>query len=124
MSEIIVNLNKSLHVLPGGVMQPIYSAPLIAAEPSIHANPISMKGLEINEASTLELSKYLDYRHFLQDFYKLKRLQTQRDLRPYNYAVFSASANIKSPNYLKMIIEGKRNLSEDMIAIIDGPFYH
>ena len=30
--------------------------------------------------------------------------------------MFSAAANIKSPNYLKMIVEGKRNLSDDMIG--------
>ena len=32
------------------------------------------------------------------------------------WPIFSAAADIKSPNYLKMIIEGKRNLSEDMIS--------
>lgn len=38
------------------------------------------------------------------------------DLRPYSYQIFSAAANIKSPNYLKMIIEGRRNLSDEMIG--------
>lgn len=58
----------------------------------------------------------MDYRKFLEDFYLYKRELTKRDLRPYSYAMFSAAANIKSPNYLRMIIEGKRNLSEDMIG--------
>ena len=62
-----------------------------------------------------QVSEYLDYRQFLQDFYLYKRSQTQNQLRPYTYSVFAASADIKSPNYLKMIIEGKRNLSDDMI---------
>lgn len=62
------------------------------------------------------LSDYLDYRQYLKDFYQFKREQTKRDLRPYSYQVFSSAANIKSPNYLKMIIEGKRNLSDDMIV--------
>ncbi len=62
-----------------------------------------------------QVSDYLDYRQYLQDFYLYKRSQTQNQLRPYTYSVFAASADIKSPNYLKMIIEGKRNLSEDMI---------
>ena len=35
-------------------------------------------------------------------------------MRPYSYSDFSAAADIKSPNYLKLIIEGKRNLSADM----------
>ncbi|MGE3760587.1 MAG: TIGR02147 family protein, partial [Pseudobdellovibrionaceae bacterium] len=63
-----------------------------------------------------DLSDYMDYRQFLRDFYRYKKFMSRKDLRPYNYAVFSAGANIKSPNYLKLIIEGKRNLSEDMIA--------
>lgn len=62
------------------------------------------------------VSDYMDYRLFLADFYRYKRETTRHLLRPYNYAIFSAAADIKSPNYLKMIIEGKRNLSDDMIA--------
>lgn len=62
------------------------------------------------------LSTYMDYRKFLLDYYLFKREQTKKHLRPYSYSIFAAAANIKSPNYLKMIIEGKRNLSEDMIG--------
>ncbi|MFP5518779.1 MAG: TIGR02147 family protein [Bdellovibrionia bacterium] len=74
-----------------------------------------------NEISTSSLkmpavSDYMNYRSFLKDFYAYKRESTKGQLRPYSYAMFSAAANIKSPNYLKMIIEGKRNLSDDMIA--------
>lgn len=61
------------------------------------------------------LSDYMDYRLYLADFYHYKKDQTRTSLRPYNYAIFSAAADIKSPNYLKMIIEGKRNLSIDMV---------
>lgn len=63
-----------------------------------------------------ELSQYMDYRKYLADFYAYKREQTKKDLRPYNYQMFSAAANIKSPQYLRLIIEGKRNLSTDMVA--------
>lgn len=62
------------------------------------------------------LADYMNYREFLADFYTYKRASTKKSLRPYNYAMFSAAANIKSPNYLKMIIEGKRNLSDDMVG--------
>lgn len=62
------------------------------------------------------ISHYMDFRKYLQDYYLYRRELTKNDLRPYNYAVFSASADIKSPNYLKMIIDGKRNLSEDMVG--------
>lgn len=62
------------------------------------------------------LSDYLDYRLYLHDFYQYKKQATRNDIRPYSYQLFSAAANIKSPNYLKMIIEGQRNLSDDMIG--------
>ena len=62
------------------------------------------------------ISEYLDFRKLLADYYQYRREISKNDIRPYNYAVFSAAANIKSPNYLKMIIDGRRNLSEDMIG--------
>ena len=62
------------------------------------------------------LSEYMDYRLFLADFYLAKKSQTKMAIRPYSYAIFSAAADIKSPNYLKMIIEAKRNLSLDMVS--------
>ena len=62
------------------------------------------------------LSEYMDYRLFLADFYRAKKALTRMSIRPYSYAIFSAAADIKSPNYLKMIIEGKRNLSMDMVS--------
>lgn len=62
------------------------------------------------------ISNYVDFRQFLLDFYNARREASSRDLRPYNYAMFSAAADIKSPNYLKMIIDGKRNLSPEMIS--------
>ncbi len=65
--------------------------------------------------SAPNLSEYMDYRLFLADFYHFKKALTRTSIRPYSYAIFSAAADIKSPNYLKMIIEGKRNLSPDMV---------
>lgn len=62
------------------------------------------------------LSEYMDYRLFLADFYLAKKAITKTAIRPYSYAIFSAAADIKSPNYLKMIIEAKRNLSLDMVV--------
>ena len=61
------------------------------------------------------VSDYMDFRLYLASFFEYKRKLTASDIRPYNYAAFSAGANIKSPNYLKMIIEGRRNLSGEMV---------
>lgn len=57
---------------------------------------------------------FTDYRQFLREFYEFKREQTKSSLRPYSYATFAAAADIKSPNYLKLIIDGQRNLSSEM----------
>ncbi len=61
-----------------------------------------------------ELSQFVDYRKYLKAFYEFKQEESKGRLRPYSYSDFSAAADIKSPNYLKLIIEGKRNLSKDM----------
>ena len=61
-----------------------------------------------------KLGAYTDYRLYLKDFYEYKRALTKTSLRPYSYATFAASADIKSPNYLKLIIDGQRNLSREM----------
>jgi hypothetical protein len=71
--------------------------------------PRTNEGLE-----SPKLGAYTDYRIFLRDFYEFKRAQTKSSLRPYSYATFAASADIKSPNYLKLIIDGQRNLSREM----------
>ncbi len=80
-------------------------------------NVLNQKPEALNSVGALpDLSEYMDYRLFLADFYHAKKTQTKNSIRPYSYAIFSAAADIKSPNYLKMIIEGKRNLSLDMIV--------
>lgn len=68
------------------------------------------------EPQVPQVYDFMDYRLFLKSFFDFRRKLSAGDLRPYNYQMFSAAANIRSPNYLKMIIEGKRNLSEDMIS--------
>lgn len=60
------------------------------------------------------LNAFTDYRQFLKEFYEYRRAQTRSSLRPYSYATFAAAADIKSPNYLKLIIDGQRNLSPEM----------
>lgn len=77
-----------------------------------------VKDNEISNSSLTmpDISDYMNYRQFLKDFYQFKRRLSKDDLRPYSYGTFSAAANIRSPNYLKMIIEGKRNLSLDMVG--------
>ena len=60
------------------------------------------------------LSTYTNYREYLKDYFEYRREQSAGHIRPYSYSDFSAGADIKSPNYLKLIIQGERNLSVDM----------
>ncbi len=60
------------------------------------------------------LGMFTDYRQYLKEFYDYRRALSKNELRPYSYATFAAGADIKSPNYLKLIIDGQRNLSTEM----------
>lgn len=62
-----------------------------------------------------DLSIYTDFRQYLKDFYEYKVQQHKDSFSSYTYKTFSAAADIKSPNYLKLIIEGERNLSAPTI---------
>ena len=55
--------------------------------------------------------EYTEYRLFLQDYY----LRT-KELRPeFSFRVFSRLAGFSSPNFLKLVIKGERNLSLESI---------
>ncbi|MDC0980448.1 TIGR02147 family protein [Bdellovibrionales bacterium] len=58
---------------------------------------------------------YTDFRIYLREFFEYKKRSQSTRVRAYSYAAFSAAADIKSPNYLKLIIDGQRNLSDEMI---------
>jgi uncharacterized protein (TIGR02147 family) len=54
---------------------------------------------------------YTDYRAFLRDAYA----QAKNDIPAFSYRYFSRKAGFASPNFLKLVIEGKRNLSTESI---------
>ncbi len=58
------------------------------------------------------LSTYLDYRIYLADFLEFKR-SLKLGIRKYSASDFAAAADLKSPQYLKLIIARQRNLSDD-----------
>ena len=70
---------------------------------------------DVRQPQVPNLSTYTDYRLYLKDFYEFKKQTLSTPIRAYSYATFSAAADIKSPNYLKLIIDGQRNLSDQMI---------
>jgi uncharacterized protein (TIGR02147 family) len=54
---------------------------------------------------------YKDYRLFLADFYKLRKAEE----KGYTYQRFSVEGGLASPNSLKMVMDGKRNLTNSSL---------
>jgi len=61
--------------------------------------------------NSLSIYGYTNYRKYLLDFYELKKAGP----RGYSYRNFAKSAGFTSPNIMKLIIEGQRNLSYESI---------
>ena len=55
---------------------------------------------------------YLDYRKFLRDWFAAKKKERQ----PISYRLFSSRAGFTSPNFLKLVMDGERNLTEKSLA--------
>ncbi len=53
---------------------------------------------------------YLDYRALLADYYTLKKSEG----RGFSYRAFSRRAGLRSPNHLKRVVDGERNLTPEM----------
>lgn len=58
----------------------------------------------------IDVFSYQDYRLFLADYYQAKKP------KGFSYRAFSRDAGLGAPNYLKLVIEGKRNLTGEMAA--------
>src|SRR5690606_4572701 len=58
----------------------------------------------------VDVFRYHDYRSFLADFYDAKKRRTQG----FSYRAFSRAAGLGAPNYLKLVIDGQRNLTPTM----------
>ncbi len=59
-----------------------------------------------------QIFKYLDYRHYLKDYYRAKK---ESKGSAFSYRAFSRQAGFSSPNFLQLVMDGKRNLSDDGI---------
>ena len=55
---------------------------------------------------------YLDYRLFLKDLFKYKKENNKH----FSYRMFARKAGFASPNYLKLVMDGQRNLTNESIA--------
>jgi uncharacterized protein (TIGR02147 family) len=55
----------------------------------------------------LDVFQYLEYRAFLRDWYRAHN----SDGRSFSFRAFARRAGLKSPNYLKLVMDGERNLT-------------
>jgi uncharacterized protein (TIGR02147 family) len=67
-----------------------------------------------------EVYKYIDYRRYLADYYDEKK----KHQRFFSYRFFARKAGIKSPVFLKQVIDGKRNLTLAMIEKFNNALKH
>lgn len=59
-------------------------------------------------SSAPNLFDYYDYRDFLQDFYHFHKKRNSA----YSYRLFARKAKLGSPNYLKLVVDGKRRITD------------
>ncbi|MBI2340563.1 MAG: TIGR02147 family protein [Deltaproteobacteria bacterium] len=60
----------------------------------------------------IRLFDYLDYRQFLKDWYA----EAKRARGSFSFRAFSKRAGFTSPNFLKLVMDGERNLTEDSLS--------
>lgn len=61
----------------------------------------------MNEEHLPNITEYLNYREYLQDFYSSKKKVNAS----YSYRIFINRGELGSPSHLKMVIDGSRNLT-------------
>ena len=54
------------------------------------------------------LFDYFDYREYLQDYYLFHKQKNSA----YSYRLFARKAKLGSPNYLKLVVDGKRRITD------------
>lgn len=59
----------------------------------------------------IDIYKYTNYRSFLKEYYNFLKKENSA----FSYRYFSMKCGYKSPNFLKMVIDGQRNLSEESV---------
>ncbi len=59
---------------------------------------------------TPQILEYGDYREYLRSYYTYKK----REGRGFSFRYFSRRVGLRSPNYLKLVMDGQRNLTAEM----------
>lgn len=61
--------------------------------------------------TTVNIFEYRDYRSFLKDWYQ----HAKKTQRSYSYRRFAQKAGFHTSNFMMLVIQGKRNLTEDSL---------
>lgn len=69
------------------------------------------RGERITPSSAPNLFDYFDYREFLHDYYQFHKKRNAA----YSYRLFARKARLGSPNYLKLVVDGKRRITDRTI---------
>src|SRR4051812_42448035 len=59
----------------------------------------------------MDLFEYTDYRKYLKDFYSAQKSRNPS----YSYRLFAKRAKLASPNYLKLVIDGQRRITDQTV---------
>ncbi|MEE4358393.1 MAG: TIGR02147 family protein [Desulfococcaceae bacterium] len=62
--------------------------------------------------------EYLDYRAYLRDMFQYRKAQ----IRHFSYRYFSRKSGFRSPNFLKLVMDGLRNLSSESVGKVARGF--
>ncbi|MCB1214768.1 MAG: TIGR02147 family protein [Deltaproteobacteria bacterium] len=60
-----------------------------------------------------QIYQYLDYRHYLKDYYEARKATRGSQ---FSYRSFARDGGFASPNFLKLVMEGQRNLGKEGIG--------
>lgn len=66
----------------------------------------------MNSAAVADVFQYRDYRSYLQDCYSLRK----KSEYGFSYRLFAKRVGSTAPNYLKLVADGRRNLSPEMAS--------
>lgn len=78
---------------------------------------ISVEELNSMNETMKSIFEYIDYRRYLKDYYDFQK----KTKKYFSYRFFAQKAGINAPILLKMVIDGKRNLSRKTLEkFIDG----
>ncbi|MDD5674282.1 MAG: TIGR02147 family protein [Chitinivibrionales bacterium] len=71
-------------------------------------------------AEKINIFIYLEYRKYLSDYYALNK----STIPSFSFRYFSQKAGLKTPNFLQLLIQGKRNLKYSTISRISQAIGH